>query len=322
MGGTLRDRCRASARPLLLAVLVALTWLIWGAGTANAAPADPDPLVLPSTQVLLEQSDTSTLEEIAASLTRVVTDPPPAVPRPVAAVPLPITTTATVLDNVDAVLSEPIDVIATVSNQASPVLTETVGVVRSVVDSVAPALPGTPIPAVALPSVPVPAVPLPAVSLPAIPLPLLEPATPGTAPVTGEPASAQPAVVAEQAPVDATSPDLRNIAGAQQSARRGFSPQQIVSNAPALRALAVTAGHVVSSAPPPSAPHRDELLRLAALQSQSGSASSGSGSAGAGAAADVAGFWSPLQDGSGARMPNAAQILAESPSFDPGSSPD
>jgi hypothetical protein len=309
MGGTLRDRCRASARPLLLAALVALTWLIWGAGTANAAPADPNPLVLPSTQVLLEESDASALEGTAASLTTVVTDPPPAVPRPVAAVPLPATSTATVLDNVDAVISEPTEVVATVSGQASPVLTETVDVVRSVVDSVAPSLPGTQIPAV----------PLPAVALPSVPLPLLEPATPGTA---RKPASAQPAVVAEQAPVDATPPDLRNMAGAQQSARRGFSPQQIVSNASSLRALAVTAGHVVSSPPPPSAPHPGELLRLAVLHSQSGSASSGSGSAGAGASADVAGFWSPLQDGSGARMPNAAQVLAESPSFDPGSSPD
>jgi hypothetical protein len=349
MGVTLRDRWESSLRPLFLAVLLTVAWLVWAAGSANAASDDPNSLggIGRSASSLLQETastaaavadpltsdaaDVITVPQVTSQVTAAVSDlagstPVPAiqdVPVPVAAVPFPVSgTAATLVDAVDSPLSQTTDVVTTTVDSAASVATDTVtdtvndtvadavDTVVPVVDSLSPALPGVPLPTVSLPTVPVPAVPLPT-----LPVRLPEPG------FTKEPAATEGNGIAASAQA-ASAQTVRNAAGLTQPVRRAISPLDFLANTHALRALVATIGYVVSAAPAPATgPDPEEALRFAALYSQSGSAT-GSGSAGSEASADVAAFWNPLHDARGALMPDAAQVLAAGPSFDPGSSPD
>lgn len=85
MGLALNDRCRTALRPFLLAALAALAWLIWGAGTANAALPDPD--LVPQ----LAQASTSAFEQAPATVTPVVVSPVAALAELPAETVLPVT---------------------------------------------------------------------------------------------------------------------------------------------------------------------------------------------------------------------------------------
>jgi hypothetical protein len=325
MGVTLRDRWESSLRPLFLAVLLTVAWLVWAAGSANAASDDLNSLggIGPSASSLLQETDSTatavadpltsdaadvtTVPQVTSQVTAAVSDlagstPVPAiqdVPVPVAAVPFPVSgTAATLVDAVDSPLSQTTDVVTTTVDSAASVATDTVtdtvndtvadavDTVVSVVDSLSPS---------------------PAIGVP--PSGFTEhPAAEGNGiDASARAASAQPA---------------RNAAASPQPVRSAISPLDFLANTHAVRALAATIGYVVSAAPAPATgPDPEEALRFAALYSQSGSAT-GSGSAGSEASADVAAFWNPLHDARGALMPDAAQVLAAGPSFDPGSSPD
>ncbi|MDR6509036.1 hypothetical protein [Arthrobacter oryzae] len=354
MGGTLRNCCHTALRPFFLAVLLAVAWLAWAAGSANAASENPNPLGS------LEQATVSLLYKKGST-------PPPAikdVPAPVAAVPSPVSrTAAAVVDVVDPVISQATEVPGTAVNKVAPPLTDavtgtvdavtdavdtvsdTVSTIVSGVDSLAPALPGVqvpslpipavpvptvPLPTLPVPTVPVPTVPLPTVSVPTVPgtqVPLPEGTIPGRSPVTTASPSGFDAVAEAHAGLEATarsdSQAAKKTEAAPQQARRAVTLLEFLANTQSLRTMAATIGYVVSATPSPAnAPEPEQVFRFAALQNQSGSPAAGTGSAGAEASADVAAFWNIRHDARSGLMPDAALILAAGPSFDPGSSPD
>lgn len=357
MGVTLRDRWQSCLRPLFLAALLTVAWIAWAAGSANAASDDLNSLggVGRSAGSLLQETASTTgavadpltsnaayvttVPQVTSQMAAAVSDlagntPVPAiqdVPSPVAAAPFPVSgTAATLVDAVDSALSQTTDVVTTTVDTAASVATDTVNdavadtvndtvtdavdAVVSVGDSLSPVLPGVP-----LPTVPVPAVPLPT-----LPVQLPEPGrSPAGVPpgFTKEPAATEGNGIDASAHAASAQP-VRNAAGLTQPVRRAISPLDFLANTHALRALVATIGYVVSAAPAPeTGPDPEEALRFTALYSQSGSAT-GSGSAGSEASADVAALWNPLHDARGTLMPDAAQVLAAGPSFDPGSSPD
>ncbi|MDQ0078734.1 hypothetical protein [Arthrobacter oryzae] len=334
MGGTLRDCCLVALRPFLFAVLLTVAWLAWAAGSANAASEDPNPLAA------IEQGTVSLLQETGSTLAPAIKD----VPAPVAAVPFPVSGTATaVVDVVDPVLGEASDAVAAEVNKAAPppsdtdkvpadtvtdTVSDTADTVVSGVDSLAPSLPGVQ-PTLPVPTVPIPTVPGPQVPLPETPVHIPEVTVPGRSPVTTVPRPGFDAVTEAPAGIDlettarSVSHTARHTGAAQQPARRAVSPLEFLANTQALRAMAATIGYAVSAAPAPAnAPEPERVFRFAVLQNQSGSAAAGTGSAGAEASSDVAEFWSNRHDDLCGLMPDAALILAASPSFDPGSSPD
>ncbi|WP_144406325.1 hypothetical protein [Arthrobacter sp. SPG23] len=314
MGGIFRDRCLAALRPCLLAFLLCVAWMAWFAGTASAASDAPEPLA----------TTVATIQDV---------------PVPVAAVPFPVSgAAAAAVDVVEPPVGGTAEVVANLADSAAPQITDipltdpplvetvvdtvsetvtaTVGGVVSVVDSVASALPDIPVPAVQ--------VPLPEVPLPHAPVQLPETAAPVRSAGTAVPSSAVRSQPAEPVSgVEAAFPAGRvrppEVTAAPQQVRLAVSPLQFLANTQGIRALAATISYVVSAAP---APEPATELRFPGLQNQSGSGTSGTGSTGTEASADVPGFWSPLHDGGRCPVPGAALILAASPSFDPGSSPD
>lgn len=358
MGGTFPDRCRSAVRPLLLAALLTGTWLTLAAGPASAAAEDPNPLgtigqaagsLLKETDSLLEETVPDIFPEPGIAPVQAIQD----IPVPVVAVPLPVSgTAATVVDVVDPVPGGTTGVVTDVVDSAAPPLTDTltdaplvdtvtdaplvdtltdaplvdtvtdtvagtVDEVASVVDSLAPALPVIHVPELPVPTVPepVPAPPVTAVPLP-LPLPLPDVAVPGL-PAVDE----LPAVPAAGSDTNAGDARPAESTGAPRQVGRPLSLLQFLANTQAIRALAATIGYVVSAAPAP-ANEPEAALQFAGLQNQSGSASAGAGAGGAEASGDVDGFWNPLHDAGRCLVPDAALILAASPSYDPGSSPD
>lgn len=363
MGVTLRDRWLSALRPLLLAALLAVAWLVWAAASANAAsdglnpldgigqPANSQLQETTSTAAALagpltaDAADVTAVPQVTSQVPAAVSDPAgstpiPAiqdVPVPVAAVPSPVSgATATVVDVVRPALSQATDVLTSAVDSAASEGTDTVNdavadtannvvndAVVSVVDSLSPALPGITLPTVTLPTVPGPIVLGPIVP-PKVPVQLPAPGGHRHSPSTGVPPSGftrEPAGGIDASAQAASAQPVRKAAASTQTVRRAVSPLEFLANTHALRALAATIDYVVSAAPAPTGPDPEEALRFAALHSQSGS-TGGSGSAGSEASADVAGFWNPMHDDRGALMPDAAQVLAAGPSFDPGSSPD
>jgi hypothetical protein len=299
MGSSLRDRCGFAARALLLSGLLAVAWLLWGAGAADAAPADPAaglgsaPVVLPSDELLepgraapLRPSDTRGPAALLEAAAATVALPPQPLTAPEA---------ATALTRVG---SSAIPVLSS----AIPVFTEAAAVIGRVAGAVPVELHG----------------------------PIVLPPTPLTE--TSGQTAGQDAGRAH-APAAAARPLENRAAGAQQTAGAVPPPVQLLVRAPAAPAAPVlpvaltapmqpAAGHPAPSAPPDAPQNTENVLWLSALQSHPGPASSGSGSGGAQAAGEAAGFWNPWHAPMGARMPDVSQTAAASPSFDPGSSPD
>ncbi|HET6268559.1 MAG TPA: hypothetical protein VFE00_00575 [Arthrobacter sp.] len=273
-----------------------MAWLLWGAGAADAAPADPAaglgsaPLVLPSDELLepgraapLRPSDTRGPAALLEAAAATVALPPQPLTAPEA---------ATALMKVG---SSAIPVLSS----ATPVFTEAAAVVGRVAGAVPVELHG----------------------------PVVLPPTPLTE--TSGQTAGQDAGRAH-APAAAARPLENRAAGAQQAAGAVPPPAQLLARAPAAPVLPAAlsapmqpaAGHPAPSAPPDAPQNTENVLWLSALQSHPGPASSGSGSGGAQAAGEAAGFWNPWHAPMGARMSDVPQTAAASPSFDPGSSPD
>jgi len=299
MGSSLRDRYGFAARALLLSGLLAVAWLLWGAGAADAAPADPAagpgsaPVALPSDELLepgraapLRPADTRGPAALLEAAAATVALPPQPLTAPAA---------ATALTKVG---SSAIPVLSS----ATPVFTEAAGVIGRAAGAVPVGLHG----------------------------PVVLPPTPLTE--TSGQTAGQDAGRAH-APAAAARPLENRAAGAQQAAGAVPPPAQLLVRAPAAPAAPVlpaaltapmqpAAGHPAPSAPPEAPQNTEKVLWLSAPHSHPGPASSGSGSGGAQAAGEAAGFWHPWHAPMGARMPDVPQIAAASPSFDPGSSPD
>jgi hypothetical protein len=323
----LNDRRRSVLRPLLLAVFAALAWLIWGAGTANAALPDPD--LVPQ----LTQAATTTLEDASAGATP-LPDPiqlPASTLLPVADAVIgtasPVTAPVTdavssavtnTIPTVDAGLAEVVDVVGSAVDPVQPVVTEVgeilggvVDIVPRVVDGVVDIVPTAPLPG---PEVVPPVLPEPLPPVPGVLLPDQE--APSDSQSSDVPA-AQPA--AEEA-VNVLTPSSQSGASATQIAdgtRRGLA----LLIPPALHTLTAM-GDAAGSAPVPEAPAPGERHLQAALAAGSGSASTGSAGGGGQAWADVAAFWALPMAARFAGMPSRQELPPVAPPFDPGSTPD
>ncbi|WP_427004410.1 hypothetical protein [Pseudarthrobacter sp. H2] len=268
----------------MLSAFLALAWLVWGAGTADAAPAGPGsgPGAVPIKEV----------------------------PLPVAP---PAQTAAALARTAVAVLNQAPAAVATVADTAAPVLTETAPVLTAaapvlnpaadVIDQASGVLPvSLPVPPVVPPRVPL----APTTGNEARPAtaPATAPATPPDAALPKQAAAglgqrtAGPGDTAAQLPVDAAA--VRALPAADEYLAPSSPPAapQDPEKLPWLSALQGPAG---SSSSGPGA---------------------GPGGGGAQAAGDAAGFWNPLAASRSAPVPDMAHAPAAGPSFDPGSSPD
>jgi hypothetical protein len=316
-----------AVRPVLLAMMAALCWLVWGAGTSQAAVPAPDP------GAILQQAASSPLvEPVPLPAPPVIADgddaaeaSAPALVSPVTAVVSPVTGLS------DAIVAA-----------ADPALTGT----TEVVSGLAPAVPlveqllPLPVPEVlSLPDVlPLPE-PLPGLVADLLPSPVqvllpdlitLPTPAPGPGPaaapgiasssaapdpgVSLPPSAAEPQEGAAGA-LPASVPVFDGGAGTVRTF--GFSPAQD-------RAGPAVPGITASLPVPPGAPGIPGPLRISALPGHAGSAgpTSHGGAGGFGGAADIAGSWPELPATTGAADRPGADALPAGPSFDPGSSPD
>jgi hypothetical protein len=309
-----------AVRPVLLAMMAALCWLVWGAGTSQAAVPAPDPGA-----ILQQAASSPLLESVPLPAPPVIADgedaaeaSAPALVSPVTAVVSPVTGLS------DALVAA-----------ADPALTGT----TEVVSGLAPAVPLVeqllPLP---LPDVlPLPE-PLPGLVADLLPSPvqvllpdlitLPTPAPgPGSAAAPGIPASgadpdpgvsvplsqAEPQEGAGALP--ASVPEFDRSTGTGRTF--GFAPAQD-------RAGPAVPGIRATLPVPPGAPGTPGPLRVFALPGHAGSAgpTSHGGAGGFGGAADIAGSWPELPATTGAADRPGADALPAGPSFDPGSSPD
>lgn len=278
-------------------MMCALGWLVWGAGTAQAALPAPD------TGAILQQAASSPLVE-----------------------PVPLPAPPVIADGGDATAPAPVSPVAGLSDApvaaADPVLTGTT-------DAVSGLAPAVPLVEQLLP-VPLPEVlPLPDV----LPLPNLLPdlitlPTPAPGPVPAAPrvipassgvpdpgdsvllSAAEPGEVTVGAATAATPQAFDG--GAANIRTFGFSPAQDRAGSPAVPGV---------TAMPSGAPRPPDPLRVSVLAGQAGSAGPTS-PGGLGGAADIAGSWPELPATTGAINRPGAETLPAGPSFDPGSSPD
>ncbi|CAH0146836.1 hypothetical protein SRABI83_00611 [Arthrobacter sp. Bi83] len=338
MGSSLRLLCAISLRALLLPAVIALAWLIWGAGTATASS--------PDTGALSSESLNS------GSL----------LAKPLRSGPAGDAAISAVTDSAEAVIGKASGAVSTVTRTAAPVLSEVdkvVGTVNDALASVDPRLPRipvpgvtvpvvqvpgvtipeVPVPGVTIPEVPVPGVTIPGVQVPSVdvptvPTPLPSEPRPVPAPHAERPAAAvpspsigepkAPAASVVEAPSTTGSVSVaKNAAPASPGANfadsdsRGQTLAQLAMTSSG-RPLAAVTLHARPLVHTPLAP---EHAYLAATQGESGSSLSGSDGPG-GQAADVTGAWRNFSRDLGARVLDAATALPSSPAFDPGSSPD
>lgn len=324
----LNHRRRSILRPLIFAAFAALAWLIWGAGTANAALPDPD--LVPQ----LTQAGTTNLEDASAGATP-LPDPiqlsastllpvADAVVGSTSPVTAPVTdavsgAVANTIPTVDAGLAEVADVVGSAVGPVQPVVTdvgEIVGgvmeIVPGVVDGVVDIVPTAPLPG---PDVVPPVLPEPLPPVPGVLLPDQE--APNESQSSEAPA-AQPA--AEAVAANLLTPSSQSGTSATQIAD-GTRTGQALLAPPALHALAVM-GDSAGSAPVPEAPAPGERHLQAALAAGPGSASTGSAGGGAQSWADVAAFWAVPLTARFAGMPSRQELPPIAPPFDPGSTPD
>ena len=334
MGATPKARCRSVVRSVLLALMAAVAWLVWGAGAATASNLVPD-----TGDLLAPASSSLSAEPLSAE---------PLTAEPLSAEPLPATAPSATVSPSE--LAEATATSLTDSAQgvitplAAPALPTLAGTVNTVTDA-APILPELPLVQAPLPlpltdvlplpdqlppllSEPLPApLPLPLpdlVPVPGVaPLPGLPPLTtpvPGSVPtaVPSLPASAAVAVdgVGTQglAPANIIAPsEPANAAGGSTPLAFGFTPAQD-------RPSVASPAEATAS---PSGPENNNpaTLELPVAANAAGTASAGS-AAGADGAADLGGSWPALPAAADGPQMTGAETLPAGPSFDPGCSPD
>ena len=313
MESSLRGRCGSAARALLLSGLFALAWLIWGAGTADAAPAGSGlvsgPVVLlhddllepgPAARGAAARGAAAPLERASAA---VAVQPPKPVAAPEKAVASgPHASFTGRSKEVPLPVALAPEAAAAAAGRAAVGFTEAatpltaLASAAQLVDHVADAVPVLPR----------------AVGLPSTPLTETTGQTDGQNPGrANSPAAAAP-------PREATAGVDRGNAGP------ALTPAQLLVSVLAATTVREIqpADYLAPSAPPYAPPDTEDLLWLSALQGHSGSASAGTGGGGAEAAGEAGGFWNLWHAPRGALMPDAAHGPAATPSFDPGSSPD
>ena len=306
---------RPAVRPVLLAMMAAVAWLVWGAGTAQAALPAPD-----AGAILQQAASSPAVESVPLRVPPVIAHGGDAA---MATAPAPV---SPVTGRSDAPAAA-----------ADHVLTGT----TDAVSGLAPAVPlveailPVPLPVTLAEVLPLPE-PLPSLLPALLPSPVqvllpdlmtLPTAAPGPVPAAarGIPASSAAPDPGDSVPPSAAEPQ-EGTAGAPTAAAPealgnagtirtfGFSPAQDRAGSPAVPALA-------ASVPVPAGPGTPGPLRIAALPGQTGSAGP-TAPGGFGGAADIAGSWPELPSTTAATDRPGAETPPAGPSFDPGSSPD
>ena len=319
--------CRSAIRPVLLALLTALAWLAWGAGTATASSLVPDAgdLLTPATSLPAEPLPAPPV---------VVTGEPATAP----AASLKDPATATV--NTLAAPALP------VAAGAMPVVADAFPVAAGTVETASGLVPGLPdLPLVQEP-LPLPltdVLPLPDQVPPLLPEPLPVPLPlPDLLPVPQLP-GLPPLTTPAPGPVPAAAPSLpaSDAAAPATDAALGLAPASTTTSPtaqgdPAARSDTVRFGFAAAQdlpgfASPPDATASpagpgdgtDNPGRLdpPALANGAGTAHSGSGGGSEGPA-HLGGSWPAFPMAAHGPNTPGTQTLPAGPSFDPGSSPD
>ncbi|WP_142029681.1 hypothetical protein [Arthrobacter sp. SLBN-112] len=302
-----------SVRALLVPALIALAWLVWGAGSAQAS-TDPSKAAIsesalgpslvnapssPAAQLLPAGQDpaSSTVQHVATAADAVVGSTAPAVSTVTAAtepVVLPVTRIAA--PAVSAVSQTATSVTATVNRTVAPL-------VSALVDD-----------AVASMTQPLPRLPLPAVNPPELTDPDIPVATVRETP----PAAVSTALPSPVADVGQPGPD--------HPSGKVHAVQNIDSPFKTLARLKITASTrplaSAIQAPVRGLPHEHPLtewLNNAVTHGEAGSSGSNSS---ASPTADIAASWKGLSPAAGALAAGAAVTPPSGPAADPGSSPD
>ncbi|MDR7161289.1 hypothetical protein [Arthrobacter sp. BE255] len=308
MGAIPRTLRRPALRSFLLALLAAVAWLVWGAGTATASSLVPDtgdPLK-PASSLLADATPPKAppvvagTGAVAAATAASLVNPVTGLANSLAAPALPV-----VAGTVDAATAmvPGLPELPLVQAPLPLPLPE----VLPLPDELPPLLPG-------LPPAPLP-LPLPDLPLPGLP-PLTTPA-PGPVPTAAPSLPASDMGAGSDAPVliPAAVPAAQTgLAGtaATNILRFGFAPAQD-------RAGLAPPAQVTSSGPedgtenphPPAPP---------AVANQAGQANPGS--SGPVGVADLGGSWPALPTPTSEANLSGSETLPAGPSFDPGSSPD
>lgn len=326
---SMRLVCSAAVRAVLVPASVALAWLIWGAAAAEARALDAGPAAVAGTpQAAGAPSAASDLTTSRATKPLLAARVVPSIPDLTAPATTTVSTVAgtaagtadsvagtadatldTVTGTAEAVIGEADAAVTTVTTTAAPALAE----VDKVIDVVEGAVHSVPR-VISVPGVPLPTVPTPE---PGVTVPGAHPTSPWATPQSGA-ADRAHAAPAPGAGNKSEGTSLARATAGQPLDAAGASLAQLQMTTPH---RPETAG-AVPAAPvglPHATPHQEPLASLA----EGPSGSSSSGSAGSGVqAADVAGSWSGMHLGAGARTHDANQAVPASPAFDPGSSPD
>jgi len=232
MGNRVRLLGATVLRALLLPVLLALAWIIWGAASADAAPGDTVTAGSLETGSLVKTPVAATAQStlsapLASATSRVAPAAKllpavpalPAAPSLLTAVSKPVTTVVgTVTDTAGAVVNGASTAVTTVAAPVADTVDNLDAAAEDIVSSVpqlpaspaVPTIPSLPIPAVPVPAVPVPSVPVPAGPVPAVPLPELPAApVPGVTPPTPAPGTGHSSPELAAPTSDDSSSDVR-----------------------------------------------------------------------------------------------------------------
>jgi hypothetical protein len=297
MRSLLRHSRMVSVRALLVPAVIALAWLVWGAGSAQAS-TDPSKAAVSESGLdpgLVNAPTSPAAQHVATAADAVVGTTAPAVSavtRVTEPVALPVTRIAA--PAVSAVSQTATPVAATVNRTADPL-------VSVLVDD-----------AVASTPQPLPRLPLPAVNPPQLPNPDVPVATVRETP----PATVSTVLTSPAADARRTGPDHRSIHPVQNidsPSKRLAQLQMTASTRPLASAI---------QAPAPGLPHEHpvtEWLNNAATHGESGSSSSNSSPS---HTADVAASWNGLSPTASALAAGASVTPPSGPAADPGSSPD
>ncbi len=355
--------CRAvSLRALLVSALLALAWLVWGAGSAHAS-TDPSKPAVSETALDLGLSDAHSLqaastitktatpvvstvsratEPVIATVTRTaapVTKTAAPVVSTIAktAAPVVSTVTKTAAPVVSTITKTATPVVSTITKTAAPVVATVDHAVAAVDNAVASVTEPLPLPTVKLPQLRNP-------DLPVATVPKTLPAVKSPVPASSDPDNSQPLAKSPSAAV----PPYRAAAVTPSAEASGFAPTSTLSGTahpvPGASNLAVTqnteslfktfAQLRLTASPRPlvsaiQAPARGLWNEHPAIErlniaATHGESGSSSGSDGSGShtAADIAATWNGLSPAAGMLAAGASVTPPSGPAADPGSSPD
>ncbi|MEW1808289.1 hypothetical protein [Pseudarthrobacter sp. NPDC080039] len=285
-------------RALLVPALIALAWLVWGAGSAQAS-TDPSKAAVSESALdpgLVNAPSSPAAQHVATAADSVVGTTAPAVStvtRVIEPVALPVTRIAT--PAVSAVSQTATPLAATVNGTVAPL-------VSTLVDDAGASI-----------TQPLPGLPLPAVNPPQLPNPDVPVATVGETPPTLSAVLPSPVEVARR-----TDPD--HPSGAIHPVQKVGTPFKRL--APLLITAATRPLASAIQAPVRRLLHEHPVigwLNNAAPRGEAGSSGSGSS---ASPTADVTASWNPLSPAASAPAAGTAVTPPSGPAADPGSSPD